>query len=243
MADLDLSGQQWTPLGNFEAAANVVFDGNGHLVKGLSITAALEEGEDLALGFFGAATGTVMNLAVEGDIALNPLAGSTYAGLVAGYGSNLYLQNVHSSGSIAMRTLGSSQALYAGGIAGGIAGALSTNSYSIGISSINSCLYSEGAVVASTAAGGIVGSTLYYASVVNSISNASSIEVTGEYYGTSAAGGIVGSSYYENAFLYNLVKTTAYKGGEDSTIGPVAGELIEDGYEYGSNLLGAAKKT
>lgn len=271
MADLDLSGQQWTPLGNFEAAANVVFDGNGHLVKGLSITAALEEDEDLALGFFGAATGTVMNLTVEGDIALNPLAGSTYAGLVAGYGSNLYLQNVHSSGSIAMRTLGSSQALYAGGIvgfagaldsyyvdilgssstasvsarseyigyAGGIAGALSTNSYSIGISSINSCLYSEGAVVASTAAGGIVGSTLYYASVVNSISNASSIEVTGEYYGTSAAGGIVGSSYYENAFLYNLVKTTAYKGGEDSTIGPVAGELIEDGYGYGSNLLGA----
>ena len=71
MADLDLSGQQWTPLGNFEAAANVVFDGNGHLVKGLSITAALEEGEDLALGFFGAATGTVMNLTVEGDIALN----------------------------------------------------------------------------------------------------------------------------------------------------------------------------
>lgn len=57
MADLDLSGQQWTPLGNFEAAANVVFDGNGHLVKGLSITAALEEDEDLALGFFGAATG------------------------------------------------------------------------------------------------------------------------------------------------------------------------------------------
>lgn len=271
MADLDLSGQQWTPLGNFETAANVVFDGNGHVVEGLTITSAIDEEGELALGFFGAATGTIMNLTVEGDITLNPLASGTYAGLVAGYGSNLYLQNVHSSGSVAMRTLGSSQALYAGGIvgfagaldsyyvdilgssstasvsarseyvgyAGGIAGAISTNTYSIGISSINSCLYSEGTVVASTAAGGIVGSTLYYASVVNSVSNAASIEVTGEYYGTSAAGGIVGSSYYENAFLFNLVKTTTYKGEEGSNIGTVAGELCEDGYEYGTDLLGA----
>lgn len=271
MADLDLSGQQWTPLGNFETAANVVFDGNGHVVEGLTITSAIDEEDELALGFFGAATGTITNLTVEGDITLNPLASGTYAGLVAGYGSNLYLQNVHSSGSVAMRTLGSSQALYAGGIvgfagaldsyyvdilgssstasvsarseyvgyAGGIAGAISTNTYSIGISSINSCLYSEGTVVASTAAGGIVGSTLYYASVVNSVSNAASVEVTGEYYGTSAAGGIVGSSYYENAFLFNLVKTTTYKGEEGSNIGTVAGELCEDGYEYGNDLLGA----
>lgn len=271
MADLDLSGEQWTPLGNFETAANVVFDGNDHVVEGLTITSTIDEEGELALGFFGAATGTIMNLTVEGDITLNPLASSTYAGLVAGYGSNLYFQNVHSSGSIAMRTLGSYQSLYAGGIvgftgaldnyyvdilgssstasvsarseyvgyAGGIAGALSTNTFSIGISAINSCVYSKGTVVASTAAGGIVGSTLYYASVVNSISNAASIEVTGEYYGTSAAGGIVGSSYYENAFLYNLVKTTTYKGEEGSNIGTVAGELCEDGYEYGADMLGA----
>lgn len=271
MADLDLSGQQWTPLGNFEAAANVVFDGNDHVIEGLTITSTIDEEGELALGFFGAATGTIVNLTVEGDITLNPLASDTYAGLIAGYGSNLYLQNVHSSGSIAMRTLGSDQALYAGGIvgfagaldsyyvdilgssstasvsarseyvgyAGGIAGALSTNTFSIGISAINSCVYSEGTVVASTAAGGIVGSTLYYASVVNSISNASSIEVTGEYYGTSAAGGIVGSSYYENAYLFNIVKTSEISGIEGSTIDTVAGELMEDGYASGSDLLGA----
>ena len=64
-ADIDLSGIDFVPIGTFDSPVHFegVYDGNGHVLKNLSI-----QREDNA-GLFGALGGVVMNLGIEsGDI-------------------------------------------------------------------------------------------------------------------------------------------------------------------------------
>lgn len=62
--DIDLGGKAWTPIGGGEWAFSGTFDGNGHTVAGLSVTA---DG-DLS-GIFGKCVGAVIqNFSVYGNI-------------------------------------------------------------------------------------------------------------------------------------------------------------------------------
>ena len=62
--DIDLGGKAWTPIGGGEWAFSGTFDGNGHTVAGLSVTA---DG-DLS-GMFGKCVGAVIqNFSVYGNI-------------------------------------------------------------------------------------------------------------------------------------------------------------------------------
>jgi len=69
MNDIDLGGEEWTPIANYRFSATLftgVFDGQGHTVSNFKITARTE-GDDnkSAYGFFGNVDGTVKNLTVE----------------------------------------------------------------------------------------------------------------------------------------------------------------------------------
>ena len=76
-ADIDLNGKEWTPIGrNVTRPFAGQFDGDGHTVKGLSITGDLSEsGRGNPVGLFGMVLGgsasapiTIQNLTVRGSI-------------------------------------------------------------------------------------------------------------------------------------------------------------------------------
>jgi hypothetical protein len=74
-SNIDLGGVEWTPIGSYGAMKPFagVFDGNGNMISGLSITS----GNNVAL--FGYLTGEVMDLVVEGTVS----GGEYVAGVVA----------------------------------------------------------------------------------------------------------------------------------------------------------------
>lgn len=76
MEDIDLSGFDWTPIGNYYYCPFAgSFDGNGHTVRGLSLGTAVNGSQG---GLFGCVIGSVSNLNVEADI--NTSRNATSAG-------------------------------------------------------------------------------------------------------------------------------------------------------------------
>ena len=84
-ADLDFGGNELRPVGWTGAAAKPfkgTFDGNGHIVKNISIKESNSEGRELGL-FARVQSGTVKNLGVE-DVSLNLTTVTTDVGAIAG---------------------------------------------------------------------------------------------------------------------------------------------------------------
>ena len=82
MADIDLSGEDWTPIGLDDAHAfDGIFDGGGHIIKNLNVNHPSTDYQ----GLFGYATNaTIYNMHL-----LNPMvAGQDYVGSVVGYAVN-----------------------------------------------------------------------------------------------------------------------------------------------------------
>jgi len=82
MADIDLSGEEWTPIGLDDAHAfDGIFDGGGHIIKNLNVNHPSTNYQ----GLFGYATNaTIYNMHL-----LNPMvAGQDYVGSVVGYAHN-----------------------------------------------------------------------------------------------------------------------------------------------------------
>ena len=73
--DLDLEGEEWTPIGTPDNVFAGIFDGNGKTIRNLQI-AGTEN-----VGFFGVLYGTVQNLGLDGVT----ITGNHYLGAVAGY--------------------------------------------------------------------------------------------------------------------------------------------------------------
>ncbi len=81
VADIDLTGIEWTPLGSYEEPYLGIFDGNNHTISNLTITVR----NDLFNGMFAHMAGTVKDLALTNfsiDYDCNYL---TYAGGLSGY--------------------------------------------------------------------------------------------------------------------------------------------------------------
>ena len=87
MADIDMSGKSWVPVGQPEqfggakAQFNGTFDGNNKTVSNLSIPAREGMPGNYATGFFGWLDGTVKNL----TISTATVTGSHYVGTIVGY--------------------------------------------------------------------------------------------------------------------------------------------------------------
>ena len=87
--DIDLSGTEWTPIGNSTYAFNGTFDGNGHTISGMTIGSATDA-KALA-------------------------AGENYLGLFSVLNTNAVVRNVKLTGVLINVTYNASA--YAGGIA------------------------------------------------------------------------------------------------------------------------------
>ena len=106
MADLDLAGVQWEPIGTEEQPFSGVFDGNGHTIHNLEIQ-QLSQAD--YVGFFGYCTGTIKNLNLKGGSVASTVA-CDYLGSIAGFADTI--ENCTSSCAVV------AVCKYGGGIAG-----------------------------------------------------------------------------------------------------------------------------
>ena len=173
--DIDLSaystGEGWTPIGTGTSGNyfTATFDGNGHVISNLYINRSSSSEQ----GLFGAAKGTISNIAIiDCDI-----SGYRYVGGLAGSGSDATITNCYVSGNVT----GSSY--HVGGLVG--YGRLAT---------ITNC-YATGSVTGNNSVGGLVGfgqgariSNCYATGILSLAENAGGLVG----YGQSA---IISSSY------------------------------------------------
>lgn len=133
------SVSNWVPVGTNWNPFSGVFDGNGHVISGLTMQAVV--GNNSAYhGLFAYSTGTIRNLGlVDADIqcVLENLSGNRYIGAIAGYSSGT-IQNCYTAGKL-WGTM--DKLVYMAGIAGGSGGTIENcfnaatmdNYYSAGI--------------------------------------------------------------------------------------------------------------
>lgn len=225
--DLDLTGKEWTPIGNYEKQYTGTFNGGGHTITGLTVTGSdqyvglfghigsggtvkdvtleevkIESNNDMSAvgGVAGRSYGTLENCSVSGSV-----SGSGIAGGVVGYQSGGFLTGCSSSATV-----------NAGGVAGGVAGltdsgATLTACYATGDVTLES-INSGGNFV-----GGVVGSntscTLKACYAWGS--------VTGSGSGTIYVGGVTGTN--DEGTLTACYHANGTVSGPAETTGGVAG--------------------
>ena len=165
-ADIDLAGQEWTPLGAFAPSGESeeeqevpdtaqaftgTFDGQGHVIRNLTI----KQPEGMALGLFGCIANaeiggfTLENAAVEGSLMAADAVGYAYCSTVS------YVKLINGSVSVNYTEM-SAEGMY-GGIVGAGMGSLITDCEA----------QAEIVIPDGTANAGLIGGGLEMTSVVN----------------------------------------------------------------------------
>ncbi len=140
--DINLNGNDWTPIGTKSNAFAGTFDGNGKKIYNLSVTA-----NTAYAGLFGYVSGTIKNLGIaSGTIAPESTASSTYVGTLVAYLSGK-VENCYSQATINVNV---ANIVYAGGLVGQVhTGAIVKDSYAAGdvmVTSTGNYAYSGGFV-------------------------------------------------------------------------------------------------
>ena len=190
--DIDLSNIEWKPIADdsknyFTGSLN----GNGHKIKGLSITKNNEKN-----GLFGYFAGKVSNLTIEGSIIIS-IDGDKYSynGGFAGFSKDATFENCTNNVEIDTLMLNSTQATYVYG--GGISGWLTSSTVSNCQNNARIMSVSYEGTRSDAVAGGICG-TMGYSTITDCKNTseifAKAITTSDKYMVLSYAGGIVGSS-------------------------------------------------
>lgn len=138
-ADITLTGQ-WTPLGNEGSPFTGTFDGGGHSIKGLTVTASSDLDNS---GLFGYATGaTLKNVSIIGA----KVDGDEHVGILLGNAKQVTISGVMTSGIVTGRD-------HVGGIVGDASGSADNGEFT----SISNCMSTAGVFSRSYQAGGIAG--------------------------------------------------------------------------------------
>ena len=243
--DINLTGKEWTPIGDYDNRYTGTFDGGNHTITGLTVTTS-----DQYAGLFGCigSGGTVKDVTLEGvqitttrnvgDV--GGVAGYSYgniencsvSGSVSGSGMNGFAGGVvgYQSGGF-LTGCSSSATVNAGNIAGGVAGladggATLTACYATGnvtIESINS---------GGNFAGGVVGDNTNRSTVIACYAWGS---VTGSGSGTIYVGGVTGTN--DLGTLTACYHATGDVTGASRSTGGVVGRNYKD--NYGSSIVTA----
>lgn len=189
-ADIDLGGNEWTPIGGLACMFRGTFDGNSFGITGLKVTNNSENG---FAGLFGDVQGsTIKNLTVSGTVTDN--AGFSYSGGITGRAQDSVIDNCTSNINIS-DAMGS----WIGGIAAIINGSTVVRNC-VNTGNLDGVDYSS--------AGGIVGEISGSGKVQNSYStgnvNVETIETTaGD--GFTYSEGIVGNGTAANCYYLGTV--------------------------------------
>lgn len=198
VSDLDLRGNEWTPIGTYRKPFWGGFDGGGHTITGMTIT-----GNRDYVGLFGechnftAASNYIKSVTVKQA----NISGRNFVGAIAGEGANI--SDCYSI----------ENTICANRCVGGICGSLTGN--------ISGC-YNSSSVSGNSTAGGIMGSASYNGIVGNGVVqycyNIGAVTVRQQ---DSSVGGITGASAnrYDISNCLNCGKIT----GNGKNVGGIAG--------------------
>ena len=138
-ADITLTGQ-WTPLGTEASPFTGTFEGSGHSIKGLTVTASSDLDNS---GLFGYAKGaTLKNVSIIGA----KVDGDEHVGILLGNAKQVTISGVMTSGIVTGRD-------HVGGIVGDACGSADNGEFT----SISNCMSTAGVFSRSYQAGGIAG--------------------------------------------------------------------------------------
>lgn len=138
-ADITLTGQ-WTPLGTEASPFTGTFDGGGHSIKGLTVTASSDLDNS---GLFGYAKGaTLKNVSIIGA----KVDGDEHVGILLGNAKQVNISGVMTSGIVTGRD-------HVGGIVGDASGSADNAEFT----SISNCMSTAGVFSRTYQAGGIAG--------------------------------------------------------------------------------------
>ena len=204
VSDLDLSGEEWTPIGTGGKSFWGGFDGGGHTITGMTITGK----EASYVGLFGechnftADSSYIKSVTVKGA----NISGKSFVGAIAGGGANISDCYSIENTICARRQVG------------GVCGSL--------IGNISGC-YNSSSVSGNSIAGGIMGSASYEGNVGNGVVqycyNIGAVTVSQQ---DSYVGGITGASAnkYEISNCLNCGKIT----GNGKNVGGIAGSTYSN---------------
>ena len=219
MADIDISGIDWMPLGASSEGLNGltsnnftgVIDGNNHTISGLKMTNFMESMR--SYGFVGYNYGTIKNLNLTNvNISITGITKDVYAGGICGYNSGL-ISNCSVQGEISISSHSGSYE----SIVGGIVGKLNALSLETNFSpKIDNCTNNAN-VSANTYAGGVVGLSIYSNGYEKCFNN-------GDICSPNIAGGIVGYSYGDT--FIQCKNAGVVKGNKEA--GGILGATVQD---------------
>ena len=205
MADIDMTGETWTPIGNSSKNYAGIFDGQGYTVSNLTVTS-----NSSYIGLFGyvnagtvknvtvknanltgyqyiggvagrLASGTIENCALVGESNVSATATSGYIAGIVGYADdNVTIANCYNEGTLTGKE-------YIGGIV----------AYAKTVVAITDC-YNVGAITAQRYAGGITARDASTVSV-NNCYNMGSVNSAGAYTGAISGSGSanIANCYYQ----------------------------------------------
>lgn len=113
-SDIDLTGVEWTLIGNEDIPFYGTFDGGGHTISGLHI----DKTEGVCCGLFGVCAGTIENLTVTGSITCVAADAHSAVGGIAGLVAGGHISNCAADLTFDSNRL--SLGMYAGGVVGQI---------------------------------------------------------------------------------------------------------------------------
>ena len=219
-------GQGWQPIGTDGGTPFIgVFDGNGHIIKGLYVNIQTTD-RNVYAGLFGYSRGMIKNLGMtDGSVSSTSTSTSSYsysysyAGGIAGYNGGT-ISNCYNAGRVSTSSSSSSRS-NAGGIAGYNGGTI-RDCYNTGSVSATATSTSS-----SSHAGGIAGEN---DGTISNCYNTGSVSSTASY-SSSYVGGIAGynGGTISNCYNTGSVSATATSTSSSSRAGGIAGYNGYDG--------------
>lgn len=208
-ADIDLSGETWTPIGSESTPYTGTFDGQGYTISGMTI-----ENAESYSGLFGNVTGTVKNFTVTGSITIT--GDETVAKVGGAVGS---LGTASAGGTVSGVISGVDITVSAGNDhIGGVVGSMPENSSP----TVENCIYT-GEITVTVAAGSVAGIVGYIRTgTIQNCANQGSISV--DVGGTGSVGGILGYCNNGRIYIRNCYNTGAISADGTDNVGAIVGQ-------------------
>ena len=205
--NIDLTGADWTPIGNASTIYTGTFDGQNHTISGMTLENATGYS-----GLFGAVTGTVRDFTVTGSITVNTTATNLKVGGAVGC-----LGTSTASGTVSGVTSRVDITVTSGkGHIGGVVGSMMEDSEP----TVESCLYT-GNITGSADADCVAGVVGYIRSgTIQNCANQGGVSVSG----SGNVGGILGYGNNKEIYIRNCYNTGTITGSGTGTVGAIVGQ-------------------
>lgn len=216
--NIDLTGADWTPIGNASTIYTGTFDGQNHTISGMT----LENAESYS-GLFGNVTGTVRDFTVTGSITIT---GDETVSRVGGAVGSLGTASV--GGTVSGVTSGVNITVSAGNDhIGGVVGSMPKNSSP----TVENCVYT-GDINITVAAGSVAGVVGYIRTgTIQNCANWGGISInTG---GNGSVGGILGYCNNSKIYIRNCYNSGGIAAEGTANVGAIVGNNRDDNNHVG----------